>query len=127
MSVKQADMNLFATAILVNVLLGVLYGWSLFLTAIETELIVSRTLLSFVPALGLFCFTLGMLLHHLLIPRLPVRLLVPVVVATAGLGHLLFWFFPSYLGLLLGYGLVFGTAAGIGYGLALAMARHDTA
>ena len=113
-------------AIAINALLGVLYGWSLFLSPIEAQLLVSRTVLSFVPAMGLLCFTLGVLVHNLLIPRLQIGILAPGVVATAGLGHFLFWLFPSYIGLLLGYGVVFGTTAGIGYGLALAMARQSS-
>ena len=93
---------------------------------LEAQLMESRTTLSFVPAVGLLCFTIGVLLHHILIPRIQIGILVPTVIAVAGLGHLMFWMFPSYLSLLLGYGLFFGTAAGIGYGLALAMARQSS-
>jgi len=114
-------------AIAINALIGVLYVWSLFLSPIEARLSISRSALSFVPAIGLLCFTLGVFVHNLLIPRLRIGLLAPTVLIVAGLGHLLFWLFPGYPGLLLGYGIVFGTAAGIGYGLALAMARQSSA
>lgn len=86
----------------------------------------SRTALSLVPALGLLSFTIGVLFHHILISRIQTGILVSSVITVGGLGHLLFWAFPSYLFLLLGYGLVFGTATGIGYGLALAMARQSS-
>lgn len=104
-------------------LLGVFYGWSLFLAPLEDVVQRSRADLSFVPALGLLCFTVGVLVHDAVIRRIRLAVLVSGVVAAAGLGHLTFWLFPSYPALLLGYGAVFGSAAGIGYGLALALAR----
>lgn len=113
------------TAIAINLLLGILYGWSLFLSPLEAMLSESRTLLSVVPALGLLCFTLGVAFHGYLVRHIPIRWLAPAAVALAGLGHLLFFLFPTYTGLLLGYGFVFGCSAGVGYGVALAMAGQS--
>jgi len=111
-------------AILINSLLGVLYGWSLFIAPIESQLNINRTTLSLVPAMGLLCFTMGVLFHHRLIPYFQIKYLASGVIAFAGAGHFLFWLFPSYISLLLGYGVIFGIAAGVGYGLALALARQ---
>jgi len=110
-------------AIALNLLFGVLYGWSLFLAPLEDFLQKSRTGLSLVPALGLLCFTIGVLVHDAVIRRIRLAVLASGVAAAAGLGHLTFWLFPSYPALLSGYGAAFGSAAGIGYGLALALAR----
>jgi hypothetical protein len=110
-------------AIAINLFLGVLYGWSLFLAPLEELLQMSRAGLSLVPALGLLCFTVGVLAHDAVIRRIRLAVLASGVAAATGLGHLTFWLFPSYLALLSGYGVLFGSAAGIGYGLALALAR----
>lgn len=110
-------------AVAINLSLGVLYGWSLFLAPLEALLQMSRADLSLVPALGLLCFTAGVFGHDAVIRHVGLAVVAPGVAAAAGLGHLTFWLFPGYATLLLGYGVIFGTAAGIGYGLALALAR----
>ncbi len=111
------------SAVAVNVMIGVLYGWSLVIAPLEEFLSVSRGTLSFVPALGLACFTAGVFVHDGIVRRVRLPVLSFGVMLMAGAGHLLFWFVPSYFGLLFGYGVVYGFAAGIGYGLALALAR----
>ncbi len=120
---RDYKIRFLAAALAINLLLGVLYAWSLVLGKLESSLDESRAALSFVPALGLVCFTVGVLVHDTLIRRLSLPLLASAVMVIAGLGHVLYWLIPSYLGLLFGYGAMFGSAAGIGYGLALALAR----
>lgn len=120
---RDARVSYLVAAMTINLSLGVLYGWSLFLAPLEESLQVSRASLSLVPALGLLCFTLGVLCHDALVRRLGPPRLALAVAAVAGLGHLAFGLAPSYVALLLGYGVAFGSAAGVGYGLALALAR----
>jgi hypothetical protein len=120
---RNPQASCLIAAIAINLLLGTLYGWSLLLVPLEDLLKVSRTSLSLVPALALLCFTAGVYVHDALVRRLRLVHLASGVTAAAGLGHLIFWLLPSYPALIIGYGGVFGSAAGVGYGLALALAR----
>ena len=86
----------------------------------------SRATISLVPSVALVCLTVGVLVHDSLMRRIHVAVLTCGVLAMAGSGHLMFWYLPTYPGLLIGYGVVFGFSAGIGFGLALALARATT-
>jgi OFA family oxalate/formate antiporter-like MFS transporter len=123
---RTLNLRFLATAISINAVLGVLYAWSLFLVPLELLLNESRASVSVVPTVALVCFTIGMFFHDHLLRRLPLAPLTAGVLALAGLGHLLFWWSPSYVTLLVGYGLLFGFGGGIGFGLALALARSTT-
>jgi len=116
--------HLLLVAVGMNFLFGVLYAWSIFLEPLENFLGQTRTVISFVPALGLLSFTIGVYCHSYLLRYFSSRTLVSSTLALAGLGHLLFGYFPSYIGLLLGYGILFGVSCGTGYGLALHLARN---
>ena len=120
----KANWSFFLAALVINALLGVLYAWSLLLVPLEQFLGVSRATISLVPSLALLCFTTGVLIHDSVIRRVPLDVLAPCVLAFPGLGYLLFWAAPSYTALALGYGVMFGLAGGVGFGLALALARE---
>ena len=120
----KPNFRFFAAAGVINALLGVLYAWSLFLAPLEQLLGVSRATMSLVPSLALVCFTTGVLIHDGVIRRVPLGILAPCVLASPGLGFLLFWAAPGYTTLALGYGVMFGFVGGIGFGLALALARE---
>jgi OFA family oxalate/formate antiporter-like MFS transporter len=123
---SSPNLRFLATAIVINAVLGVLYGWSLFLIPLETLLNESRATVSIVPSVALVCFTVGMYFHDNLLRRLPLAPLTAGVLVLAGCGHLLFWWLPSYTALLIGYSLLFGLGGGVGFGLALALARATT-
>lgn len=110
-----------ATAVLINMVMGVVYVWSLFLLPLEAFLQISRAELSIVPSIALASFTVGMVLHDALLRQLGRSKFSILAFALAGLGHLSFAIWPGYWSLLLGYGLAFGLGAGLGYGLALAL------
>ena len=120
----KANWNFFLAALVINALLGVLYAWSLLLVPLEQFLGVSRAMISLVPSLALVCFTTGVLIHDGVIRRMPLSVLAPCVLAFPGFGYLLFWAVPGFSTLALGYGVMFGFAGGIGFGLALALARE---
>lgn len=115
--------HFLVAAVAINALLGVLYGWSLIIVMLEGFLQTSRAMLSLVPAVGLIGFTVGVFVHDALLRRIRLPYLAASTIAMAGAGHLLFWLSPTYISLLIGYGIVFGTVAGVGYGLAIALAR----
>ena len=109
-------------AIAVNMAMGLIYVWSLFLLPLEAALGTSRGTLSLVASLALAAFTIGMVIHAGLLSRLGATPYATLVFLLVGGGHLLFGLAPTYATLLAGYGLAFGLAAGLGYGLALALA-----
>lgn len=108
------------TAVLINVVMGVIYVWGMFLLPLEAELGLARSELSLVPALALLTFTGGMVVHAGILDRIGALPFAVLAFALAAGGHLLFGLFPGYWSLLVGYGLLFGTGSGLGYGLALA-------
>lgn len=110
-------------SLIINALLGVLYAWSLFLIPLESLLANTRAEISVAPSVALLCVTIGVLCHDHLLRILPLTLLAPTVLVLAGLGYFIFWLAPSYQTLVIGYGLMFGFAAGVGFGIALALAR----
>ena len=123
----HVNSGFLASALTINAVLGVLYGWSLFLVPLETLLASTRAEISLVPSLALVCFTIGMFFHDNLLRRIPLALLTSGALAMAGLGHLLFYWLASYASLVFGYGVLFGLGGGVGFGLALALARATTA
>lgn len=117
-----ANVRFLTAAIATNATMGLIYLWSLFLLPLESALPVSRSLLSVVPALSLLMFTAGMYSHDALLRRIGLNNFVLLSFGLAGIGHLLFGFWPTYATLVTGYGVLFGFASGLGYGLALALA-----
>lgn len=113
----------FFGAIALNVLLGSVYCWSCFLVPLEQALGVKRGVLSWVFSVTTVAFTVAVAkLGPALCSRLPPRRVAAAAAATAGCGMLLAAqsaTFVSVTPLFLGYGLMFGGAAGVGYALSL--------
>lgn len=105
---------------LTNALMGIIYVWGLFLLPLEKNLGLTRSDLSFVPSTALVSFTAGMVVHSHLLRRMGAFRFAICAFLLAGGGHLFFGLSPSYSTLLIGYGVLFGLGAGLGYGLALA-------
>ena len=115
--------RLLLAATLVNALGSTLLAWGLLLAPLRQATGQSLAALSLVPALALVGFTLGMLLHHRLLARVAPAPLAAGLLLLAAAGHGLFLLWPGYAALLLGYGALFGLTNGVGYGLAVALAR----
>ena len=118
-----SETRILIAAYIMNLSLGVFYGWSILLTPLEQFLHVNRSMLSIVPATALVCFTLGVYLHDSIARQIHPALLGFSVMIFAGVGHLIFWIYPHYISLVFGYGVLFGFSAGVGYGSALILAR----
>ena len=84
-----------AAALLINAGLGVLYIWSLFLGPLESQLAVDRATLSFVPALALVGFTVGMVIQAGALRVMSPGALAALSLGLAGAGHVLFGLVPS--------------------------------
>jgi MFS transporter, OFA family, oxalate/formate antiporter len=117
---KRSDVvvPLIAAGLLMAVL-GTLYSWSVFVQYVEAELGQSRGPTSVIFAIAIICFTLGMLLA----PRFnKVRSLAEKALfacALAAIGLTIAGLGSSYGLVVLGFGVIFGLANGLGYSLSL--------
>jgi OFA family oxalate/formate antiporter-like MFS transporter len=108
-----------AAVVALNLPLGTVYAFSVFLRPLEAELGLSRAALSLVFGLTIIGFTIGMNLG----PRL-YRLAAPAVLVAAGVGIaaaglLLAATAGGLVELALGYGMLFGIGGGVAYVLLL--------
>jgi OFA family oxalate/formate antiporter-like MFS transporter len=118
----------FLGAFLLNVLLGTLYCWSCYLVPLEQALGVGRGLLSGVFSLATICFTVAVAkLGPWLYAAAPPAVIGTGAAVCAGTGLLFASRSIAYVSaapLFLGYGVVFGAASGVGYGLSVQMASR---
>ena len=114
-----------AAGVLINLSIGILYAWSVFVAPLEAALGADRATVSGAQSLCLFtatigCFVMYRLLHWLTLPQLT---LVMGVVTAAGL--VLVGFGQSVAALYVGYGVLYGFAAGVLYFIAMTAASID--
>ncbi len=121
-SVTATEVREVVAAISINLGLGVLYTWSLFILPLERDLGLSRSLISLAASIALAFFTLGMVVNEPVRRALGQRGTLAAFTALAAGGHALYVIWPSYWALVLGYGVLFGTGCGMGYGFALTLA-----
>lgn len=106
-------------AIMLNMVFGSLYAWSVFISGLEHDLGIMRTDVSIVFSLAIVCFTAGNFLIPFLFGRVPTPLL-PLFGLAAGAGGLaLAAMGDGYLSVVLGYGLLFGLGCGLNYNVVL--------
>ncbi len=111
-----------AAAVAVNASFGALYAWSVFVPALELELSVSRTEISAVFSLAIAAFMTGNLTSAALFGRIPAPFLPLISGVLAAIG-LNMGASGDYLHLLIGFGLMFGFAAGLAYNATLQLAQ----
>ncbi|MBL8674902.1 MAG: hypothetical protein JNL07_08460, partial [Rhodospirillales bacterium] len=104
-----------AAATMLNLPLGSLYAYSVFLAPMERELGLTRAELSIVFALATIAFTAGMMGAPRLFGRAPVPALVAACAAAAAGGIALAAVARGFVELALGYGLMFGLGGGVSY------------
>lgn len=104
-----------AAVVLVNLPLGTVYAFSVFLRPLEAALGLTRAELSFVFGVAIVGFTVGMNLGPLLYRAASAALLTGVSSAVAGLGIALAATAGGIVQLALGYGVLFGIGGGIAY------------
>jgi OFA family oxalate/formate antiporter-like MFS transporter len=112
-------------AILLNFSLGSLYGWSVFVPPFEESLEASRATISSVYSLTFATMIVGMFVTHRLLKLAPMAVIAFVVCVVAALGFALAGYVESFAALLIGYGLLFGVACGVGYFVAMTAASTD--
>jgi OFA family oxalate/formate antiporter-like MFS transporter len=106
-------------AIMLNMVFGSLYAWSVFIAGLEHDLGVMRTDVSIVFSLAIVCFTLGNFLIPFAFGRMPTPAL-PLFGLISGAGGLaLAAMGDGYLAIVIGYGLLFGLGCGLNYNVVL--------
>ena len=106
--------------------LGTIHAWSLFVMPLETNLDVGRGAMSAVYSVALACLTVVVLVGHPLFRHLPGALVATIAAVGAAGGLLLAAEASSLTGLVVGYGVVFGGANGLGYAFALQRSAEAT-
>lgn len=108
-----------AAVVVLNLPLGTVYAFSVFLRPLEAELGLTRAALSFVFGLAVLAFTAGMNLGPLLYRLAPPPVLVLGCGAVAAGGMVLAATASGLAQLALGYGVLFGLGGGTAYVLLL--------
>ena len=114
-----------AAGVLINLSIGILYAWSVFVAPLEGALDAGRATVSGAQSLCLLTATVGTfvmhrLLHWFTLPRLTLVMgaVTAAGLALAGYGH-------SVAALYVGYGVLYGFAAGVLYFVAMTAASID--
>ena len=112
-------LRILAGAVLLNLMTGSLYAWSLFIAPAQDALDVGRAAVSSIFAVATVAFAATMFLAPVLVR--PGTALKPALVTTAlaAGGLLLSGLAETLWGVILGYGVLFGFASGIAYSAAL--------
>lgn len=112
-------LRILAGAVLLNLMTGSLYAWSLFIAPAQDALDVGRAAVSSIFAVATVAFAATMFLAPVLVR--PGTALKPALVTTAlaAGGLLVSGAAESLWGVILGYGVLFGVASGIAYSAAL--------
>jgi OFA family oxalate/formate antiporter-like MFS transporter len=108
-----------AAAVALNLPLGTVYAFSVFLRPLEAALAVDRAELSFVFGLAIVAFTCGMNLAPVLYRWAPAWVLVAGCAAVASIGMVLAASAQGIVQLAFGYGGLFGLGGGAAYVLLL--------
>ena len=116
---SMTPVRILAGAVLLNLMTGSLYAWSLFIAPAQEALDVGRAAVSSIFAVATVAFAATMFLAPVLVR--PGSALKPALVTTvlAAGGLLLSGVTESLWGVILGYGVLFGIASGIAYSAAL--------
>ena len=111
--------RILAGAVLLNLMTGSLYAWSLFIAPVQEALEVGRAAVSSIFAVATVAFAAAMFLAPVLVR--PGTALIPALAATAlaAGGLLVSGAAESLWGAILGYGVLFGISSGIAYSAAL--------
>lgn len=120
--VADGRLRLLIGATLVNVCLGSLFAWSLFVDPLDAEFAGSSAALSGVFSLAVATFALVVLASGGFVDRSPPRRTVLVAALCALAGLLVAASATSLLVVAGGYGLLFGVGNGLGYSTAVAAA-----
>lgn len=111
----------------VTLALGSIHAFSVLIESLEKSLGAARGDVSLVYSVGLVCLTVAVLFGWRAYHRLRPDQLVVLACALAGAGLFTASTWQSHVGLIIGYGVVFGAANGLGYGFVLQLSARTSA
>ena len=114
-----------AAGVLINFAIGILYAWSIFVEPLEAQLHADRATVSGAQSLCLLTATVGTFVMHWLLRWLSLPRLALVMGAVAAGGLALAGYGGSVAALYVGYGMLYGFAAGVLYFVAMTAASID--
>ena len=120
---RPRDRTLLA-CVLLSGALGTIHSFSLFIEPFEDDLRAGRGGVAAVYSVALVTLTLVVLIGHPLFRWLPGPMVVLLAAGGAAVGLLLAASASSLVGLLIGYGIVFGGCNGLGYAFGLQRAAE---
>lgn len=112
-------------AITINFSMGSFYGWSVLVAPLEEAIGASRSDISLAYSISFVSMTVGMFVTHSLLRVASLPYLLFVVFVIAGLGQAIAGYFEALWSLVVGYGIFFGFALGMGYFLAMTAASLE--
>lgn len=111
-----------AAGILINLSMGLLYGWSVLLAPLEESLDANRASVSLAYSLAFIFFTLGGFVMYRLLRWFSLSGLALAVGTLGAAGLAIAGFGGSLTSLIIGFGVAYGFAAGVSYFLAMTAA-----
>jgi MFS transporter, OFA family, oxalate/formate antiporter len=111
-------------ALLLTFSLGSVHAFSVVVAPFEARFAADRADISLTYSLALVCLTVAVLLGHRIYDRFHPALIGAGACLVAAMGLILAALAPSLALVYAGYGVLFGTANGIGYGFALIVAAR---
>ena len=114
-----------AAGVLINFSIGILYAWSVFVEPLEAQLQIGRATVSATQSICVLTATVGTFAMHRMLHWLALPRLTLVMGAMAAVGLALAGFGQSVAALYVGYGILYGFAAGILYFVAMTAATID--
>ena len=112
-------------AVLINFSIGSFYAWSVLVAPLEQAIGATRSEISLAYSVAFISMTVGMFVTHSLLRFASLPYLLFVVFTIAGLGMAISGYFVALWSLMVGYGIFFGFALGVGYFLAMTAASLD--
>lgn len=120
----RSALSTLVACILLSASLGSIHAYSLFIDSFEVELNASRGSVSAVYSTALVSLTVAVLVGHPLFRRLSGSFVALIVSGGASSGLLVAAWSPSLGGVIVGYGVIFGIANGLGYAFSLQRAAE---
>ncbi len=111
-----------AAGVLINLTVGMLYAWSIFVAPLEETLQAPRAAVSGAQSLALLLATVGTFVMHRMLHRLSIAQLALAMGALASAGLALAALSHTVAALLVGYGILFGFGGGVLYFVAMTAA-----
>ena len=123
---RKGRLTLFA-ALTLALVLGQVHAFSIYLTAAEAEFGAGRHLVSLTYSLALIILTITVLVGPSIYRRWSPSVLAATAIVLGVAGLLIAAMAPNLAVVWVGYGLIFGTANGLGYGFGLQIAAQANA